>query len=214
MTGNSINIRFPVSSFNRVDLKTGNIITPQPGKSYTQETITAEVINLGTDTVNSFNLAYRVNEDIPVAENFIQQVAPGDTLVVAFESDVNLSGEGSYLISVYGYSNNDGYLLNDTAYLLVVNTDVILVEETEDIISIMPNPFSNYFRIKTEVNTDEAITIDIYNNTGKLLWKENAYLVAGQNVLTVTPQNLPPGFYTLQIRGKHTFTSVRIIKTN
>ena len=204
---------FPSAAFNTVDLKTGEIVTPQPGKSYQREVITAQVINFGTDTVRSFNLAYTVNGDIPVSESFSKTIPPGDTVTVAFSTDTNLSGDGSYLIKVFGFSNNDGYLKNDTTSLLIVNTDITSVENPGNKISVMPNPFLNTFRISFESDIKDDVTISIFNSLGKLLWEENAVLTPGENIITVTPENIPPGFYTLRIKGKLTHKAARIIKT-
>ena len=205
-------ITFPTSAFNRIDLKTGDIITPEPGKSYAQEIITAEVINFGTDTVNSFNLAYMINDENPVIENFTQKVVPGDTVVVAFQSNADLSGEGSYLISVYGLNNDDSYYGNDTTRLLVVNTAIIPLEYSSDEMTVMPNPFRSIFRIKLESTTSEPSDIEIIDNTGKVLWKEYLVLSAGENILTINPGSLPPGFYTLRVTGKKNKKVARIIK--
>lgn len=206
-------ISFPPSAFNRVDLKTGKIITPQPGKSYNQEVITAEVINLGTDTIKSFNLAYRIEEDTPVAENFTKTLIPGDTVVVAFSLNANLSGDGPFIIKVYGLNNNDSYLKNDTTSLLIVNTAITPLENPDNKVTIMPNPFSSSFRILLDANAGEDVRINIFTMTGKNIWEEEARLIPGENILTVTPDNIPPGFYTLSIRGKLTNKAARLIKT-
>jgi hypothetical protein len=171
------------------------------------------VINFGTDTIKTFNLAYRINEESPVAENFSKTVNPGDTAVVAFSQNANLTGDGSYLIQVYGFNNNDSYLNNDTTSLLVVNTAITPLENPGNTITLMPNPFSSSFRILLDANTGEDVRINIYSTTGKNLWEEEARLIPGENILTITPDNLPPGFYTLSIRGKLTGKAARLIKT-
>lgn len=207
------NIIFPVSSFSKIDLKTGKIVTPEPDKSYNQELITAQVINLGTDTIKSFNLAYIINDNLPVIQNFIKTINSGDTAEVVFTQPADLSGDGTYQLKVYGINNNDNYLYNDTASLTIINTDITPVENTGNMLNIMPNPFSQYFRIIFDSRVNDEIRIAIFNTAGKLMWEEERSIIPGENILTVNPAQLTPGLYTLRISGEKTFKSVRIVKS-
>lgn len=205
-------LSFPVTAYSKFDLKTGKIVTPQPNKNYSHESITAEVINFGTDTVTGFNLAYRVNEVTPVTEYFPKLIHPGDTVTVAFFSPADLTGNGTYNIMVYGFNNNDSYLANDTAKLAIVNTAVTPVENPENKVQIIPNPFSLSFRIKLDADFADEIMLGIYNSNGKLVFEKSENILPGENILTVSPDNLPPGFYTLKLRGKTLLKAARIIK--
>jgi hypothetical protein len=207
------NIRFPATAFCNKDLKTGKIITPQPGKSYNQEQITAQIINLGTDTVKSFNLAYRVNSNTPVSQNFIKKINPADSLVVAFSQSADLTGSGPYIISVYGYNNNDNFLNNDTTLLSLVSTGIFTpVENSDNKAKIIPNPFRQSFRLELESVINEDIKVSIINLSGKVSWENKCSLVPGLNSFTITPDVLTTGFYTLRITGKTTLKAARIIK--
>ncbi len=206
-------IRFPSTAFSKTDLKTGKIVTPQPGKSLTQEIITAEVINLGTDTVKSFNLAYQVNSNGPVVQNFSKKINPSDTTVIAFSQAANLIGNGTYLITVYGLNNSDNYLYNDTARLLVVNTGIFdHVANPVNLLKIIPNPFTQSFRTELESPVSETVDISIFGESGNIVWNEKRYIIPGPNSITITPDRLTSGFYTLKISGKSIFRIARIIK--
>jgi hypothetical protein len=207
------NISFPATAFNAIDLKTDTIITPQPGKSYTQEQITAKIINLGTDTVKNFNMAYQVNSKTRIIENFTKKINPGDTSVIAFSQPADLSGSGTYILKVYGLNNNDQYPVNDTTLLMIINTGIFSpVENASNRVKVFPNPFRNSFRIETESDIREEIKISIFGQTGRVLWEENQVLVPGINFVTITPETLRTGFYTLMISGKTTMKAARIIK--
>jgi hypothetical protein len=206
-------ILFPHLAFNKVDLKTGKIVTPQPNKSYNQETITAEIINFGRDTINGFNLAYKVNENLPVEEHFLKPVKPGDTIIVAFKKTTDLSSGGTYNIKVYGFDNNDNYLLNDTARLMIISSAIFTPAENPDNkVKIIPNPFTQNFRIAIDSRTDDHILIEIFESSGRILLKEERNLLPGENSFTISPEGLPPGLYALRIRGKTILKTVRIIK--
>jgi hypothetical protein len=206
-------ISFPIASFSKTDLKTGKILTPEPNKSYNLEKITAAVINFGTDTIKTFNLAYCVNDNIPVSEQFNKLIRPSDTLDVVFTQPADLSGNGTYKILVYGFNNNDSYLANDTASLSIVNTGITPLENTQNKFIIMPNPFAQYFRIIVESKTSDNVRLSIYNPAGKLLWEEEFAILPGENILTVSPDTLPPGFYTLRLKGGTILKVARIVKS-
>lgn len=207
------NIRFPSTAFINMDLKTGKIVTPQPGKSYNQEQITAQVINLGTDTVKSFNLAYQVNSNPPVLQNFVKKINPADSLVVAFSQSANLAGNGTYIIKVYGFDNNDSFLNNDTTLLSLVSTGIFTpVENSDNKVKIIPNPFRQSFRLEIESVINEDVKVSVIGLSGKILWEDKCSLVPGLNSITITPDLLSTGFYTLKISGKTTLKAARIIK--
>ena len=206
-------ISFPPLAFNKVDLKTGKILTPQPGKDYNLETISAEIINLGADTIQSFNAAYRINQLIPVTEHFGRQIVPGDTINLIFTTKADLSANGTYLIKVFGYSNNDGYLENDTSTLVIINTGITPVENPDNNVTIMPNPFTTGFQVVLNSGTDDEVVLSIFNQTGKLMWSEKLFILPGKNVFAVTPESLAPGFYTLFIKGNSIVKAIKLIKT-
>jgi Peptidase family C25/Propeptide_C25/Peptidase family C25, C terminal ig-like domain len=207
------NIRFPSTAFINKDLKTGKIIAPQPGKSYNQEQITAQIINLGTDTVKSFNLAYQVNSNTPVFQNFVKKINPADSLVVAFSQSANLAGSGPYIIKVYGFNNNDSFLYNDTTLLSLVSTGIFTpVENSDNKVKIIPNPFRQSFRLEIESVINEDIKASVISLSGKILWEGKYSLVPGLNSFTITPDALTTGFYILEITGKTTLKASRIIK--
>ncbi len=207
------NIKFPVTAFNTKDLKTGKIVTPQPGKNYNQEQITAEIINLGTDTVKNFNLAYQVNSNTPVYQNFNKKINPADTTVVAFSQPANLIGNGTYIIKVYGFNNNDNYLNNDTAKLTIINTGIFdQVSNWDNKVRIIPNPFRRSFRLELDSKTNEEIQIALIGQSGKVLWQEQQSIMPGLNVLTISPEELRTGFYTLRITGRTVIRTARVVK--
>ena len=207
------NIVFPSSAFINKDLKTGKIVTPQPGKSYNQEQITAQVINLGTDTVKSFNLAYQVNSNTAVLQNFNKKINPADTIIVAFSQSANLLGNGTYIIKVFGFNNNDNFPENDTALLSIVNTSIFTPPENPaNKVKVVPNPFRESFRLEIESLINEEIKISVFGQSGRVLWEDKRSLVPGLNTFTITPEGLANAFYTIRITGKTTLKVARIVK--
>jgi hypothetical protein len=207
------NIIFPGSAFNNIDLKTGKIVTPQINKSYNQEQITVQVINLGSDTVKNFNMAYQVNTSSIVVQNFAKKINPADTIIVAFTTPADMIGNGTYFLKVYGYNNNDKYLYNDTTLLTIINTSIFTpVENSANRVKVMPNPFRESFRLEIESSVSEDIRITMFSESGKALWEEQHTILPGSNSYTITPDGLPPGFYTIRISGRKTLKAARIVK--
>lgn len=206
-------ISFPASSFNRIDLKTGKILTPESGKDLTQESISAQIINFGTDTIYSFNLAYSVNDGSPVTQHFVSKAAPADTVSVEFSTMADFGGNGPYLLKVFSFNNNDGFLRNDTSSLMIYNTAIFTpVDNTENQLKVMPNPFSESFRVDLDCRNNEQLLVSIFEPAGKLMWETNLEAVPGNNIFTISPSSLKPGYYILRIRGEFLYKVAGIIK--
>lgn len=206
-------LKFPVGAFNKIDLKTGKILTPEAGKKLGQETISALIINLGTDTIKKFNYAYTVNNRLPVTETFIRTIRPGDTTSVSFAVKADLSAGGTYVLKVYGFNNNDSYQFNDTASVTIINTSIDDILNPESGLRVMPNPFSDMVSISFNANSYESANITIINITGNTVWEERREIIPGNNLMTIIPRGLTPGYYTLKVSGKTIFKTLRIIKS-
>ena len=205
-------INFPVLSLSRVDLKSNSILTPQPNEIITEEIITVQLVNLGADTVNTFNMAYQVNENTPVIQQFNKSVGPGDTATVEFDVKANMIKNGTYVIKSYGFGNNDSYLANDTAMLIISNTSITPVDNPDNRMVILPNPFSQSFRAEFYSVQAEEVRISLFDITGKLVFDKVSSVIPGENSMEINPDGLRSGFYNLIIRGKSMAKAARIIK--
>ncbi|HOK26512.1 MAG TPA: C25 family cysteine peptidase [Bacteroidales bacterium] len=207
-------IRFPPDAFNKIDLKTGKIISPVADKKLDKEVVSAEIINLGLDTIKQFNLAYTVNNKPPVTEIFKRTINPGDTVTVSFSTLVDMWQSGTYIINVYSFNNNDSYLNNDTASVTIINTPVEKIFDPLNYARVMPNPFSDRFDISIGSKFYEYVNAELIDITGNTLWKGRFELIPGDNVITITPGDITSGYYTLRIKGKTISVAVRLIKTD
>lgn len=207
-------LNFKPDCFNIIDIKAEKILSPEAGKKLTLETITANIINLGTDTLKHLNLAYQINNNQPVTENFSVVIPPGDTTGLSFLTKADLSTNGNYIIKVYGTDNNDSYLLNDTVKAELINTAIIKILPVSDNITVMPNPFTESFRIKFSHNSQESVLLTILNPTGSKIWESRYEVFPGTNEFIVSPGNLSPGYYILLIRGKTEIKRAGLIKSD
>ncbi len=206
-------LRFPAGAFNKIDLKTEKIISPEEGKKLGLETITAKVINLGIDTLYKFNMAYIINNNPPVGEKFIYTINPGDTITVSFAVKADFTMDGIYVLKVYGFNNDDSYFFNDTTTITIMNTGIedLLVPGSD--ITVMPNPFSESINILINSKSFESLKFTLLDITGNTVREIKKNIIPGENYITIDSGDLLPGYYTLSINGKSILKTIRLIKS-
>jgi len=102
----------------------------------------------------------------------------------------------------------------DTEYKTSTPTNEFLVEETENLLSIFPNPIYDemYFEylLSEPINLTVSI-LDLFGNT--LLQSSKAYLQKKlMTSVRLNAQSLSPGIYILRLTGKKTFLMKQFIK--
>ncbi|MBP8958855.1 MAG: T9SS type A sorting domain-containing protein [Bacteroidales bacterium] len=204
---------FPPDAFNRIDMKAGKIISPDTTRLIGNEIIIAEFINLGTDTLKQYNLAYTINDSVTFIQTFNEPIAPADTVALSFSSRYDFTAGGTYILKVYSTDNNDYYPLNDTATFIIIKTAVEIIIKPESELKIMPNPFNERFRINISTDYPESVTITLLNINGSKVWESKAELYSGENNLEISPDGIAPGIYTVLIRGKSFMKTVMVVKS-
>jgi hypothetical protein len=199
----------PVSYIQK-DLQVARIVTPVQKDRFGQGTLTVKLINLGKDTLNSFNLAYTINNHYPVIQqSFNNKVIPyGDSVTVSFRSMIDLSKYGIYKITAYGYDNRDDYLLNDTLRVTIENT------ELSDSLIIFPNPFNDIITLFISSSISDKIRISIYDLPGHLLYTTEKTILKGKNSIVLDDIRLQPSMYYLKIKGSVINKTVPVLKIN
>jgi len=192
------------------DLQMAKIITPVQKDKSGQGTITVKVVNMGKDILNSFNLAYEINNHTPVKQKFDNQhlIPFGDTSTVSFTTKADLSKSGIYKIVTYGYDNNDDYLLNDTLQVKIENTEI------QDSLGIYPNPFSDQFTVYINSRTNDNVEISVTNISGVKLYSIERNIVIGKNAMVISDTRLLPALYYVRIRGTFVNKTIPLLKVN
>ena len=190
------------------DLQVARVVPPPPKNKYSLEPITVKVLNVGKDTIKSFNLAYKINEQShPVVELFDKPVIPfGDTVTVEFTEKVNFYRYGLYNITSYALNNNDDYILNDTA-------SYEFLHELTDSLIIYPNPFTDQFTIYINSRYAERIRITMTNMAGTQVYEAEKNILAGKNPVIISAPWLSPSAYYVTIKTNRGLTTLRVIKT-
>jgi hypothetical protein len=183
------------------------IESPEQKDVYGQEIVSVKVLNPGRDTLNSFFLAYTVNNRQPVVQQFKQKIAPfQDSVTVEFERRADLDLSGTYEIRVYGFGNNDDYLLNDTLMVSVVNTEV------SESATLFPNPFTDRINIIINSKTDRAVRVTVTNTAGRQVIALREPLTTGENQIIINTSHLSPGIYVVSITGPNAPRAYSLIK--
>lgn len=133
-----------------------------------QTQVTIKLFNNGTQAQTGFTVGYKVYAIVVATETVTATIAPGDSLIYAFNTTVNISPAGNYPFSAWVQLSGDANPYNDTIVgHLVTNTGVIssfpYVQDFEGG-PILPQGWTNVTTDGTEnwnfANTGSTITFD------------------------------------------------------
>ena len=200
------------------DLMAAKLVSPVQSPDLQKEAVTIKVLNLGPDTLNGFNLAYSINNEMPVIQHFNDSlVYNGDTVTVTFTIKADLSNYGDYELVVFGFANNDDYLLNDTLRATFKNRSRRIHGNTrvddDNPLLVGPNPFFDEINLFVDSEKSDTIFVSLVSTTGKRVLDKKEYNLAfGTNTIRINGSMLEPSIYylTIEYRG-HTDTR-KIIK--
>jgi hypothetical protein len=190
------------------DLKTAKIAVPIEKDRFGMGILTVKVLNIGSDTINGFNLAYNINDSYkPVKQFFENKVLPyGDTVSVSFKTKADFSKLGKYKIISYGTENNDDYIFNDTISINIENNDIL------DSLMIFPNPVSEKFTIFFNSKIDDKLQISIITLKGAKIFSTEKNILKGKNLINIDDFDSRSSLYYLNIRGKLINKTIPLLK--
>jgi len=189
------------------DLELARVVNPVQKSSFGQEPVTIRVLNLGSDTLNGINLAYQVNNSIPVRQFFPVIIYPyKDSVTLTFDVKADLDRNGLYDIVVYSYGNGDDYLLNDTLRVSIENS------ELKEDVNAFPNPFKDRLNIVVTSNIYDRVMITLTDLAGKRLFTAHHEIIAGENHIEFEVPGLGSSMYLLAVRGTQIYKVIPVIK--
>ncbi|MEO1438028.1 MAG: hypothetical protein AAFV80_20970, partial [Bacteroidota bacterium] len=98
-----------------VDLGAEALITPMDGPQLTAaETVSASYKNFGLDTIQNLSVGYIFENNPAVVDNVSFTLPPDSVYTHTFAQTVDMSAIGNYEFKVFGSSDGDSNLLNDT----------------------------------------------------------------------------------------------------
>jgi len=196
-----------VVKYIKKDLEVARIVSPVQKEVYGQEPVSVKVLNVGSDTLNGFNLAYSLNGRMPVIQHFNNKLIPcRDSVAVTFDRRADMDLSGTYDILIFGHENDDDYLSNDTIMIRVENTEI------EESVNIFPNPFTDRLDIIINSKVYRNVNISLTNVSGRKVFTENTELIEGENDISVDTYKLSPALYILNINGAGISKAYPLIK--
>ena len=178
------------------DIEVARIVTPYQKSSYGRELVSAKILNVGSDTLNGFNLAYSLNGRPPVIQYFKTKLTPfQDSVTLSFDKRAEMGMSGKYEIVVYSFENSDDFLLNDTLMTQMENTSI------DEYIAVYPNPFTDQLNISANSDNERKVRINITNVSGKIVYSEDYYLAVGENQIVINTSKLSPALYLMNLTG-------------
>jgi len=106
----------------------------------------------------------------------------------------------------------DGFSVANSAF--EVGETSSISESLNKEISIFPNPFKDYTNISISSNGSQEMSLEIYNNLGKVVYNDNMVLKNGANNVKIESGELTPGLYYMNaiINGESHLKPLTIIK--
>lgn len=199
-------IDFPKNAFAIRDIELSGFVSPGSAEEYGDEYISVVVKNMGSGTIDGFNLAYRVNDYISYSQYFPDVISYRDSVTATFNKPVSLSKYGIYDIVVYSFNNDDDFTYNDTIRISIENT-VIRAESRA-----YPNPFTENLNLFINSSANDEVTVTVVDMTGRKHFTVLENLIEGSNTITLPLQGLSPGTYIITIKGNITDLKHKVLK--
>ncbi|HUW93844.1 MAG TPA: T9SS type A sorting domain-containing protein, partial [Bacteroidales bacterium] len=206
-------ITFPDISFLKADLSVDTVFAPVEPVIMNNIIIKGSVINLGSNTLTSFPMAYRINEEEPVNETFFLKIEPGDTLDVSFSEPATFLSGTNYRIEIINRLPEDGYQLNDTAYTSFIKTGINDNEMPSDRLIVSPNPFQKVINLDYKSFASVFIKIEMTDIQGRVVLTQSERVIPGMNRISIDCSDLARGFYTLGITEEGKVIRRKVIKS-
>ncbi|MBN2863547.1 MAG: hypothetical protein JXN62_10320 [Bacteroidales bacterium] len=189
------------------DLVTGMIISPVQQESLGREPVTVKMLNLGPDTINGFNMAFRINDGIAVTQHFSDILYPSlDSVEITFYSRANVSHFGVYDLVVYSYDNNDENLFNDTLRVQIENN------ELDEPLLVFPNPFVDELKIVISSEAEGMARFILFNSAGKKIIDFEQPVYEGINEAIIRDNRLITSIYYLRVSFPGFSKTIPVIK--
>ncbi len=116
-----------ISQAASINLKAESITVPSPSCNLTNsEQISMTVVNLGTDTINGFNLAYSLDTGNTWTSEYVNyNLAPLETYTYSFSTGADFSNAGEYMVVGLAGAMGDTLNNDDTTYAYTMHIPVI-----------------------------------------------------------------------------------------
>jgi PKD repeat protein len=188
-----------------------------PGTKIGSETVS---LNLIKNHINNEQMTFvAFNPPINVTSSFyagfMLPTAAGDTLVVwsNTEGDTNPSTAWELWSNNvwYSFSDEDSWQMNIAlaVFPIVQNTLGMNENDSDDFLTIFPNPSKGMYSISTQMIEDETSNVSVYKSDGTLL---SILVEKNIGILKVDLTNEPAGLYLIKVETESTSYFRKVVK--
>lgn len=174
------------------------------------------VQNTGRDVIN-----YRTSIDFltssntwAITKNISGSILKSSNDTITIEVNTYNLSSGSYICNLI-FSELNG---KESTLPISIQVDGIQATEKHDLhgVNIYPNPFTDNLMLSFDQDSDENISINMYNTNGELIFTKELYLINQQNQIPIHDifdvTNLPFGIYFIQISSNQYRNTYKVIK--
>jgi hypothetical protein len=76
---------------------------------------------------------------------------------------------------------------------------------------LYPNPSGGIVNVEFAATGEEPVTMNIYNIAGDLIETQKTQSIHGDNRFTFNTQNMPKGFYTVQLKATTAESNIKLV---
>lgn len=158
-----------------------------------------EISNLGTRTINYFEVLAETQTGQKVKESFEINLLPGEQILLTLNAQLLLPENNQFGFLCLQLQNPENEGDDDN----LLNNQVCLGQESFTLKNIFPNPASNNLNISFIVGEEDLATVEIFNNKGdevRLVYSGNTLI--GINTFNLNVEALESGIYVARITFK------------
>jgi hypothetical protein len=176
------------------------------------------VIDAGGDTTICSLSRYNTNPDILNAKSFKWTTNGDGFLLYADERDAQYkpgrkdiaNKKVDLILTAYGYTV--GSVVIDTLHIGIVVCTGISEISLNDQVDVFPNPSPGVFSLNINGFDNQLVSIEIVNNQGRLLFKQQLNKIAGTCNKQIDLTQFPAGTYVVRILGKEKMVVKFLVK--
>jgi hypothetical protein len=194
-----------------------------PSTSLTQDTTQIDAFGIiNPEHINNLAGKYRVNFGTPFDLEEMTNIIGLDVNNITHVKIIDVIGNINPTFCNYDYLNNkindpwptpfpsSGFDLDGIG---VINQQSLDIKILKNIYNISyTNPFSESIELLFESNINELTRIKLFNSNGAIIKELNHFSIIGLNSINISTNNLPKGFYIINIENDNCYTKLKLIK--
>lgn len=169
----------------------------------TNEPVTVQITNYGTEAVTHFEVSYYFNNHAVVTETVDQTIDPGQTLEYTFDQTADLSSIATYYFVAVSTLSTDENAGNDFSSAIVAHGNIgFEYLDTDLSLQVVPNPSNGQFKLNIQGYEGHSQLL-LTDTRGTICYQRTFVLNQPEGTLQMDFTNLPKGFYFLKIKTDH-----------